>query len=85
MSGGGGDHTDYVAFLRRVLRALSKRVGEADPEDLAEMVELRGEVDKAIAEAVAGMRARGVPWSDIGRATGMTRQSAHERWASGAA
>ena len=41
MSKGGGDHTDYVAFLRRVLRALSRRVGDADPEDLAEMVAVR--------------------------------------------
>ncbi len=85
MSAPGGDHTAYVAFLRRVLRALGRRVGDADPEDLAEMVALRADVDEAIQGAVLGMRSRGVSWSDIGRAVGMTRQSAHERWASGAA
>ncbi|MBF5083747.1 hypothetical protein [Quadrisphaera sp. INWT6] len=32
-------------------------------------------------EAVAAMRAAGASWGDVGRATGMTRQSANERWA----
>jgi len=32
-------------------------------------------------EAVAAARAAGTSWGDIGRATGMTRQSANERWA----
>lgn len=80
-----GDHTSFIAFLRRVLVALGRRVGDADPEDLAEMLGLRNEVDRAIAHAVSGMRARGVSWSDIGTAAGISRQSAWERWASGSA
>jgi len=31
-------------------------------------------------DAVAAARADGASWADIGRATGLTRQSAHERW-----
>ncbi|GAB3212576.1 hypothetical protein GCM10027262_46460 [Nocardia tengchongensis] len=31
--------------------------------------------------AVLEARERGAPWEEIGRAAGMTRQSAHERWA----
>lgn len=38
--------------------------------------EARERLDRAIARARAG----GVPWSTIGRLTGMTRQSAWERW-----
>ncbi len=84
MSSPRGDHSEYIAFMRRGLRALARRVGDADPEDLAEMLTLRDELDVAIATAVQGVRRSGFSWSDIGRATGMTRQSAHGRWASGA-
>lgn len=35
-------------------------------------------LDQVVAEA----RTAGATWADIGRETGMTRQAAHERWAS---
>ncbi|KQR96379.1 hypothetical protein ASG12_19645 [Williamsia sp. Leaf354] len=31
-------------------------------------------------ETVVVLRVQGAPWAAIGRATGMSRQSAHERW-----
>ncbi|WP_328858893.1 hypothetical protein OG579_09285 [Williamsia herbipolensis] len=31
-------------------------------------------------ETVVVLRVQGAPWAVIGRATGMSRQSAHERW-----
>ncbi len=34
---------------------------------------------------VAAARAAGMSWADIGKAAGMSRQSAHERWATGPA
>jgi len=34
-----------------------------------------------LTEAVRAAREAGASWTDIGRATGMSRQSAHERWA----
>ncbi|MFE2961142.1 hypothetical protein [Nocardia tengchongensis] len=34
-----------------------------------------------LAQAVLEARERGASWEEIGRAAGMTRQSAHERWA----
>lgn len=37
---------------------------------------------RALDEAIRAARAAGVTWTDVGRATGMTRQSASERWAS---
>ncbi|GGF93900.1 hypothetical protein GCM10007304_04620 [Rhodococcoides trifolii] len=36
-------------------------------------------------ETVVVLRVQGATWSAIGRATGMTRQSAHERWGARAA
>lgn len=38
---------------------------------------------KALARAVAAARALEVPWSVVGRAAGMSRQAAHERWSAG--
>lgn len=35
---------------------------------------------RALAGAVASARALEVPWSEVGRAAGMSRQAAHERW-----
>ena len=76
------DHTEYLAFLRRILRAASRRIGDADPEDLAEMLALRDDLDASILEAVKGLRRTGYSWAEIARATGTSRQAAFARWAS---
>lgn len=75
-----GDHTDYRGFVRRALTAYGRRVAVSDPEDLAELVSLRVDLDAAIDTAVIGLRRRGVSWSQIASALGITKQSAHERW-----
>lgn len=73
--------SDYAAMLRRMLGAYGRRVADADDVDLAELVELRRDLDTAISDAVVGQRAtHGRSWADIGRAVGMTRQSAQQRW-----
>lgn len=77
-----GDHSEYVAFCRRIMRAMARRMGQADPEDLAEMLALRADLDEAIDQAVAGLRESGFSWGEIARATGTTRQAVHARWAS---
>jgi hypothetical protein len=74
------DHSQFVAFSKRILKALSKRMADADPEDLAELLELRNTVDAAIGAAVRGQRAAGFSWTDIARPLGMTRQAAQQRW-----
>jgi hypothetical protein len=66
--------------LIRQIRAAGPRVAEADVEDLGELLALRGQVDRAIAVGIAGLRRQGVSWADIGALTGTTRQSAQERW-----
>jgi len=77
---GGGDHGKFQGFVRRVLRAYSRRVADADPEDLAELLVMRQAVDDAITAAIAGMRERGVSWAAIATATGTTKQAAQQRY-----
>lgn len=68
-------------MVRRVIMAHGRRVGDADPEDLAELVALRRVVDAAIQVAVDGMREQhGRSWADVGRGLGTSRQSAQERY-----
>ncbi|MBD3782256.1 MAG: hypothetical protein IE926_04755 [Micrococcales bacterium] len=61
---------------------MSRRIGDADPEDLEEMLALRADLDEAIVRSVAGLRANGYSWAEIARATGTTKQAAFARWAS---
>lgn len=75
-----GDHTDYLRFCRRILRAASRRVGSADPEDLTELLALSREIDGVIQGAVTGLRETGFSWAQIGEAAGVTRQAAFQRW-----
>ena len=74
------DHAEFIAFSRRIMRALSKRLGDADPEDLAEMIELSRTLDSAIGAAVRGQRAAGFSWAEIAAPLGISRQAAQQRW-----
>jgi hypothetical protein len=64
---------EYAAFVRRILRAYSRRVGDGDVEALALMLDLAG-------EAVEGLRTYGYSWAEIGSQLGITRQAAQQRW-----
>jgi hypothetical protein len=66
--------------LVRQIRAAGPRVAEADVEDLGVLLELRGLLDGAIAIGIAGIKRSGASWADIGGLTGITKQSAQERW-----
>ena len=74
------ENADYAAFVRRILRAYSRRVGDGDVEALALMLGLAEEIDAAIAEAVTGLRGCGYSWAEIGSRLGITRQAAQQRW-----
>lgn len=55
----------------------------SDEDLLREMVRAHAahqNVDRAVANHVAALRARGISWARIGEALGMTRQSAWERF-----
>ena len=76
----------YLDMLGRMIRAAGRRVADADPEDLAQLLAIRAELDAAIAAGVAGQRAtHGRSWADIATATGTTRQAAAMRWGTKAA
>lgn len=74
---------EYAAMMRRMIRAHGRRVADADPEDLTDLIALRVELEAAIADAVAGQRTRyDRSWSEIARGLGTTRQAAQQRYAS---
>ena len=74
------ENDEYAAFVRRVLRAYSRRVGDGDVEALGLLVGLAEEIDAAMAEAVKGLRAHGYSWAEISYRPGITRQAAQQRW-----
>ena len=74
------ENDGYAAFVRRVLRAYSRRVGDGDVEALSLIVGLADELDAAMAEAVRGLRAHGYSWAEIGSRLGISRQAAQQRW-----
>ena len=74
------ENDEYAAFVRRILRAYSRRVGDGDVEALALMLGLAEEIDTAMGEAVKGLRACGYSWAEIGSRLGITRQAAQQRW-----
>jgi len=74
------ENDEYAAFVRRILRAYSRRVGNGDVEALTLMLGLAEEIDTAIAEAVKGLRACGYSRAEIGSRLSITRQAAQQRW-----
>jgi hypothetical protein len=74
------DQTPYFLMLGRMMRAAGRRVGTADVEDLALLIGVRADLDRAIQAAVDGLRDRGATWQLIGDATGTTKQAAIGKW-----
>ncbi|WP_406046570.1 hypothetical protein [Kribbella sp. NBC_00889] len=73
--------TEYLAMVRRLLRTAAKRVGNADEVELAELVALREDLERAITEAVTIQRGQwGRSWAEIGRGLGTTRQAAQQHY-----
>ena len=70
---------DYAAFLRRSIRAMGRRVAEADPVALAQLCELRQALDAAEDEAMSGLAAQGFSYTEMARPLGITRQAARQR------
>lgn len=75
------ENQDYAAFSRRVIRAAARRVAAGDVEELTHLLGLERELQSAIQTAVNGLRAQGYSWADIALRIGITRQAAHQRWA----
>lgn len=71
---------EYAAMVGRIIRAHGRRVADADPEDLVDLINLRDELDEAIKRAVWGQKANGFSWAQIARCLGVTRQAAQMRY-----
>jgi hypothetical protein len=74
------ENDEYAAFLRRAIRAYSRRVVRGDIDALTDMTTLAADLDQAIGDAVTGLRGHGYSWADIGTRLGITRQAAQQRW-----
>lgn len=71
---------EYAAFVRRSIRAHGRRCAGADPEDLAELINMTQALDAAIIDAVKGQRDAGFSWGQIAAPLGITRQAAQMRF-----
>ena len=74
------ENDEYAAFLRRVIRAYSRRVGSGDIDAIAQMAALADHLDIAIGDAITGLRSIGYSWADVALRLGVTRQAVLQRW-----
>ena len=74
------ENDEYAAFLRRVIRAYSRRVAAGDIEAIAAMNRLAADLEEATRQAITGLRGFGYSWADIAMRLGITRQGAQQRW-----
>jgi len=78
------ENDEFAAFVRRVVGTHGRRVGTGDVEALADLVGLSEHIDRAIGDAVCGLRRFGYSWAEIATRIGVTRQAAQQRWGRGA-
>jgi hypothetical protein len=78
--------SDVGAAAGRMLRALVRRAGDGDLIALEELASLQRASADAVASAARALHdgPYAYSWGEIGAALGVTRQSAHERFAGGA-
>jgi hypothetical protein len=74
------ENDEYAAFLRRVIRAYSRRVASGDIDAITEMAATADHLDIAIRDAITGLRAIGYSWADVALRLGVTRQAVQQRW-----
>ena len=74
------ENDEYAAFLRRVIRAYSRRVAAGDIEAITAMARLAADLEDATRQAITGLRESGYSWADIAMRLGITRQGAQQRW-----
>src|SRR5256884_9335464 len=74
------ENDEYAAFLRRVIRAYSRRVASGDIEAITDMARLADHLEDATRQAITGLRESGYSWADIALRLTITRQGAQQRW-----
>lgn len=72
----------FGAFAGRIVRAMVTRaIDDGDVWMLAELVNLRAGVDRAMADAVRSLNDdHGYSWAEIGAMLGVTKQTAHAKY-----
>ena len=70
----------YAGMMARCIRALGRRIAAGNLEDIALALDLRRQLDDATDDAVRDLHSQGESWERIGRAVGMTKQAAQQRW-----
>lgn len=68
-----------------MIRAHRRRVATGNAEDLADLVQLRAELDAAITEGARALHAGtedhpGLSWTEIAAVLGVSRQAARQRF-----
>jgi hypothetical protein len=73
---------EYGQMVRRMVAAYARRVsdGPGDVEALTGLAELAADVDAAMADAVAALKASGHSWAEVARVLGTSRQAAQQRY-----
>jgi hypothetical protein len=74
------ENTEYAAFLRRAIRAYTRRITTGDIEALTDLTQLGHELHQATAQAVTGLHHYGYSWAEIATRLGVTRQAAQQRY-----
>jgi hypothetical protein len=74
------ENDEYAAMMGRLLRAWRRRLEAADEWDLAEFASFALEVDLELVSVVAAWRTDGRSWAEVGRALGISRQAAQQRF-----
>lgn len=74
------DNTDFFKMIERMLKAGSRRAGNADEHDLAHFASLKNILEDQLRQSVWMQRNQGKSWADIGNALGITKQAAFKRF-----
>ena len=74
------DNSEYAKMMRRLLRAYSRRLEIADPDELAVLIDLQADLAQVIKTAAQGMNAAGLSWAEIAEPLGISRQAAFQKW-----
>lgn len=72
---------EVAGAARRMIRALGRRVGEADPMDLLLITALEAELEAAFIAAMRGQRATGFSYAEIAAGLGKSKQAVAQRLA----
>lgn len=77
------ENDEYGAFLRRAIRAYSRRVGSGDIDAVTDLIAIAAYLDKAIHDAISDLHDTGHSWAEIAARISITRQAAQQRWGTG--